>query len=39
MVGYSRNFGLSKATGEYILFVDPDDYCSNSLVEKTLDKI
>ena len=39
MVGYSRNFGLSKATGEYVLFVDPDDYCSNLLIEKTLNKI
>ena len=39
MVGYSRNFGLSKATGEYVLFVDPDDYCSNSLIEKTLNKV
>jgi len=36
MVGYSRNVGLKKATGDYILFVDPDDYCETTLVEKSL---
>lgn len=39
MVGYSRNVGLKKATGDYILFVDPDDYCETTLVEKSLNQM
>lgn len=31
-VGYARNFGVQKATGDYIYFLDSDDY----LPEKTL---
>lgn len=30
---YSRNFGLLKSTGDYILFVDSDDYIEKDLVE------
>ncbi|MEG1835103.1 MAG: glycosyltransferase family 2 protein [Oscillospiraceae bacterium] len=33
---YSRNFGLENSTGEYILFVDSDDYIALDLVEKVL---
>ncbi len=29
----TRNLGISKATGDYILFVDSDDYISKDLVE------
>lgn len=31
---YARNYGLSKASGEYISFVDSDDYVSLDLYEK-----
>lgn len=40
-VSYTRNYGISKATGDYIMFIDSDDeYKSNALEEivKTLDK-
>lgn len=30
----TRNLGISKATGDYILFVDSDDYISEDLIEK-----
>jgi glycosyltransferase involved in cell wall biosynthesis len=32
--GYSRNRGLSAATGEYIGFVDSDDYVEHDMYEK-----
>ncbi len=34
----ARNFGLSKATGEYIGFVDGDDYVSKDMYEKLYNK-
>ena len=34
-VNYARNRGIEKATGEFILFLDSDDY----LVESALDRI
>ena len=33
-VGSARNFGLSKAIGKYILFVDSDDYIDITMAEK-----
>ena len=32
-LGLSRNVGISKATGEYILFVDSDDYLDEDMIE------
>ena len=37
--GKSRNRGINLATGNYILFVDSDDYIKNTLVEKCLKAI
>ena len=38
-VGASRNLGISRATGEYICFVDPDDYIpSKTIYEKLYDR-
>ena len=30
----ARNYGVDKATGEYIMFVDSDDYIDTKMVEK-----
>ena len=30
---YSRNFGIDKSTGKYIMFVDSDDYIASDYVE------
>lgn len=32
-VSATRNFGISKATGKYIMFVDSDDYIKNSFFQ------
>ncbi len=29
----ARNFGIEKSTGEYLVFVDSDDYISSSMIE------
>ena len=33
-IGKTRNYGLSVATGEYVGFVDGDDYVSSEMYEK-----
>lgn len=37
--GYARNLGLRKASGDYIMFVDSDDYVSTNIVAKLVDSI
>ncbi len=32
----ARNYGVQYATGKYLLFVDSDDYISETLIEKTV---
>lgn len=36
--GVARNHGLAQAEGEYILFLDSDDYFDPGLIEKTVEK-
>lgn len=31
-VSYSRNFGISKSSGEYIIFIDADDYIEKNMI-------
>lgn len=33
-ISSSRNYGIEKATGDYILFVDSDDYINSGLLEQ-----
>jgi len=35
-VSYARNIGIEKATGEWILFVDSDDYIAENLCEEVI---
>ncbi len=37
--GYARNLALKQATGEYIMFVDSDDYLELNTIELTIEKI
>ncbi|WP_413537677.1 glycosyltransferase family 2 protein [Enterococcus malodoratus] len=34
--GYSRNYGLDKSTGEYIYFMDPDDWIDPTLLSEVV---
>lgn len=38
-VSYARNFGIKKAKGSYICFVDSDDYVDKTMVEKLMNNI
>ena len=38
-LGFARNTGIENATGDYITFVDSDDYLANNAVEKALEAI
>ena len=38
-VSYSRNEGIEKATGKYVMFVDADDYMSKGWAKKVLNAI
>lgn len=33
-IGKTRNFGIEKATGKYIMFIDSDDYISENMCKK-----
>ncbi len=35
-LGFARNTGLDEAVGEYVLFIDSDDYIESDLLEKAL---
>ncbi len=37
--GHARNLGLKKATGEYITFVDSDDYISLDMISKMVNNL
>ena len=37
--GYARNLGLKKATGDYIMFLDSDDYLDLTIIEKLINNI
>ena len=38
-IGYTRNYGISKSTGKYIMFLDSDDYLKEDACEKLFKKI
>lgn len=38
-IGASRNFGLDESSGEYICFIDSDDYVDKEYLEKLYNKI
>lgn len=38
-VAYTRNFGLEKATGKYIVFIDSDDYIDKNMIKSLYDNM
>lgn len=37
-IGKTRNFGIEKATGKYIMFIDSDDYIDKNMAKLMFDK-
>ena len=37
-VSFSRNFGINKSTGDYLMFVDSDDFLLSNTLEKVAEK-
>lgn len=35
----ARNYGISKAKGEYLLFIDSDDFVSKNMIEKMYNRV
>lgn len=38
-VGYSRNVGMSVSEGEYIVFIDSDDFISRDYIERMMERM
>lgn len=38
-LGMARNTGLEHVTGNYVMFIDSDDYLAENVVEKLLEKL
>lgn len=38
-LGYTRNYGLKRISGEYVTFVDSDDYVENDLIQKLIEPV
>ncbi len=38
-IGKARNYGIEKSKGEYIVFIDSDDYVEKTMLEKLINKI
>ena len=38
-IGKTRNFGITKATGDYLMFIDSDDYIKDTCCEEFINNI